>query len=114
VKAALVHEYKASSVSKREASHRHSPLASSSRSVAIFDVFDGPSVIGQVGYGPPNGGGGDPLAELFFESLAVLFQGEVVIGLKVMWQPLFEHPSLPGGSAGDRSWLHISGLSTSL
>src|SRR5215204_5974805 len=31
-----------------------------------------------------------------------------------MGQPLFEHLTLPWGPARDRSWLHISGLSTPL
>src|SRR5215213_4534835 len=75
--------------SKREASHRHKPLASSSRSEATGDFFDGPSAIGQSGDGPAYGGCGDPLPEVLLESLAVLFQGEVVVGLEVLGQPPF-------------------------
>src|SRR5215212_5607702 len=31
-----------------------------------------------------------------------------------MWQPLFEQSALPGGPAGDRSWLYIPVLSLRL
>jgi hypothetical protein len=59
--------------SKREASHRHKPLASSSRSEAICDFFERPASLEQAGYGPADGGGGDFLPKLFLESLAVLY-----------------------------------------
>src|SRR3712207_1501129 len=96
--------------SKREASHRHKPLASSSRSRATCDFFDRPSAIGQAGYRSPDGGGGDPLAELLLESLAVLLESKVGVSLQVLWQPALEHRPFPGGSAGDRLGLHIPGL----
>ncbi len=35
--------------------------------------FERPAAIGQLGDGPPDGGGGDPLPEVLLESLAVLF-----------------------------------------
>jgi hypothetical protein len=37
----------------------------------------------------------------------VLFEGEVVVGLQVLWQPLFEHDPFPWGPARDRLGLHI-------
>src|SRR5215207_10049688 len=73
VKAGLVLKNTRRLASKWEASHRHRPLTSSSRSEAICDFFERPSAIGQAGDGPPNGGGGDPLPKLLLESLAVLF-----------------------------------------
>src|SRR5215210_4489913 len=100
--------------SKREASHRHKPLASSSRSWAICDFFDRPSTIGQAGYRSPNRGGGYCLIKLLLKSLAVLFESKVVVSLQVFWQPALEHHPFPGRSAGDRPWLHISSLPTSL
>src|SRR5215211_7998197 len=78
---------------------RHKPLACSSRSEAIWDFLGRPPTVGQGGYRSPNGGGGDPLSELLLESLAVLFEGKVVVGLQVLWQPASEHHPLPGGSA---------------
>src|SRR5215213_11941172 len=100
--------------SKCEASHRHSPLASSSRSWAICDFFDRPSAIRQAGDGPPDGGGGDCLPELFLKSLTVLFEGEIMVCLQLLWQPLSEHHPLPGRPARDRSWLDVPSLPTSL
>ena len=55
------------------ASHRHKPLACSSRSEAICDFFERPSTIGQAGYGSAEGGGGDLFPELFLKRLAMLF-----------------------------------------
>src|SRR4051812_49960110 len=71
--------------SKWEASHRHKPLASSSRSEAIsVTFFHRPPTIGQASYCSANGCGGDPLAELLLESLTVLFESKVVVGLQVL------------------------------
>src|SRR5215212_6196696 len=100
--------------SKREASH---PPQTSRLLVTLgcyLGLFGRPPTVGQGGYRSPNGGGGDPLSELLLESLAVLFEGKVVVGLQVLWQPASEHRPLPGGSAGARLGLYIPGLPTSL
>ena len=63
--------------------------------------FDRPSTIGQAGYRSADGGGGDRLAELLLESLAVLFERKVVISLQVLGQPASDHrPSLLEGLPG--------------
>jgi hypothetical protein len=51
--------------------------------------FERPPAIGQAGYGPADSGGRYLLPEVLLESLAVLLQGEVVVGLEVLGQPLF-------------------------
>ena len=63
--------------------------------------FERPATIGQEAcYGPPDGGRRDDrLAELFLESLTVLFESKVVVGLQVLRQPASKHCPFPGGSA---------------
>jgi hypothetical protein len=58
--------------SKWEASHRHRPLTSSSRSEATCDFFDRPGSLWQALDGPAHRGGRDQYACVLFEGLAML------------------------------------------
>ena len=58
--------------------------------------------------------GRDHHARLFFEGLAMLLEGQVVVELQLGGQPLLECRSLEAGTPGDRPWLYVSGFAAPL
>src|SRR5215213_7156340 len=95
--------------SKREASHRHSSLAPSSRSEATGDFFERPP-----SREPADGAAhrrlGDLHARLIEESLAMLGQGQVGVPLQLRRQPLPQGLALRRGPTGDLHRLHAPRL----
>jgi hypothetical protein len=76
----------------------------------MADFFDRPGSSGQAGDGPSHSRARDRHPQLFLESLAVLFQGQVAVVLQLCGQPLFERRAFYARSAGDRLWLYITGF----
>jgi hypothetical protein len=75
LKPELVDEHQSLLASKRlESATATNPSPAPPRALGLsWTFFDGPSAVGQGGYGPADGGRRNPLSELLLEGLAVLF-----------------------------------------
>src|SRR5215212_10238121 len=99
--------------SKRETSHRHRALAPSSRSEAIFDFFEWPSSR-QPSYVAAHRSLRNPHAHLILESLAMLIESEIGVGLQLRRQPLSQCLAFHRGSAGDLVDVDVPCLASSV
>ncbi len=96
--------------SKRAASHRHKPLASSSRSEAMGDFFERPAAARQARDPPAHRGRRYLHPVDLLQRLAMLRERRVGVVFEPGREPFLEQGTLPGGRTGYRRGRNVAGF----